>query len=451
MKKGIFKAIVVLVLVTFIVMAVAACGTIGSGSDTTTAVQTAAETTAAPETEKAEPVSITVTTWSFGTDGTASWWAQMVDGFKAKFGEQIKLDVQEIPGGNYDEKIKVLLSSDQLPDFLPNYGTPYIDLAGADLEKKFVDLTPYFDANPEFKAQFDPATLALNSRNGKIYGAASAKSMMGYFYNKELFAKAGITEPAKTWDEFWQDCDKLKAAGITALSIDTEGWPTTLLAGAMIGSSGEEGKTFMTTPKPLDYNKPFIIDAFKNIQIAFQKYTSKDAVGNKYDQSASNFLTGKTAIFFNGPWMIPDFKDVNKSSADFDKKIGVAVYPGDTSYCAPGNGDYICSKTKEKADAAWQFMMFSKSLDQQVKALDLGGITPESPKIVLPDAVKQKMEIFVNLLELATNAKTHINDYGQWYPNVGEELGKMYPELALGKITPEDFCKRLTEAAQKNK
>jgi raffinose/stachyose/melibiose transport system substrate-binding protein len=456
MKKGILRVIAILALFTFIVLAVTACGAAGSGGTTTTAVQTSSEKTATseptPEPKKAEPVTITVTTWSFGTDASATWWSQMVDGFKAKFGDQITLDVQEIPGGNYDDKIKVLLSSDQLPDYLPNYGTAYIDLVGGDLDKKFVDLTPYFDANPDFKACFDQATLDFNSRNGKVYGIPYSHSMMGYFYNKELFTKAGIAEPAKTWDEFWQDCDKLKAAGIAPLSIDTEGWPTTLLAGALIGSSGDEGLKFMTTPKPLDYNQPFVVDAFKKVQMAFQKYTTKDAVGNKYDQSENNFLMEKTAIFFNGPWMLADIKDPNKTKPDFNDKVGVAIYPADTAYCAPGNGDYICSKTKEKADASWQLMMFAKSLDQQVKALDLAGITPVSPNIVIPDSVKQKQPLFVSLLDMATKAKNHINDYqGQWYPNVCVELGKLYPELALGKITPKDFCTKLTEAAQKNK
>jgi raffinose/stachyose/melibiose transport system substrate-binding protein len=85
----------------------------------------------------------------------------------------------------------------------------------------------------------------------------------------------------------------------------------------LIGSSGDAGFKFMTTPKPVDYNQPFVIDAFTKIQTAFQKYTTADAVGNKYDQSESNFLMGKTAMFFNGPWMIPDMSDANKAEAGF--------------------------------------------------------------------------------------------------------------------------------------
>ena len=77
--------------------------------------------------------------------------------------------------------------------------------------------------------------LATNSRDGgKIYASSMEGQVIGYFYNKDLFKQAGTTEPAKTWDEFFLQCDKLKAAGITPLSMDTadSAWVTQLWMGA---------------------------------------------------------------------------------------------------------------------------------------------------------------------------------------------------------------------------
>ena len=50
--------------------------------------------------------------------------------------------------------------------------------------------------------------------------------------------KAGIEKPAETWEEFFEICDKLLAAGITPLSMDTadSGWCSSLLLGAIIGT-----------------------------------------------------------------------------------------------------------------------------------------------------------------------------------------------------------------------
>ena len=88
--------------------------------------------------------------------------------------------------------------------------------------------------------------LGCNSRDGKIYGIPYTRQVIGYFYNKDLFAQAGIEKPAKTWDEFFEQCDKLVDAGITPLSMDTadSGWVTSLMLGAMIGES-DEGEQFM--------------------------------------------------------------------------------------------------------------------------------------------------------------------------------------------------------------
>ena len=45
-------------------------------------------------------------------------------------------------------------------------------------------------------------------------------NVFAFFYNKDLFEQAGITEEPKTWDEFKDVCQKLKDAGITPMTMD---------------------------------------------------------------------------------------------------------------------------------------------------------------------------------------------------------------------------------------
>ena len=44
--------------------------------------------------------------------------------------------------------------------------------------------------------------------------------VVGFFYNKDLFQQAGITETPGTWTEFMEACQKLKDAGINAVTCD---------------------------------------------------------------------------------------------------------------------------------------------------------------------------------------------------------------------------------------
>lgn len=50
--------------------------------------------------------------------------------------------------------------------------------------------------------------------DGDIVTDTSSVAILGTYYNKELFAQAGIESEPQTWDEFLEDCKKLKDAGI---------------------------------------------------------------------------------------------------------------------------------------------------------------------------------------------------------------------------------------------
>ncbi|MGO7983687.1 extracellular solute-binding protein, partial [Rhizobium johnstonii] len=62
--------------------------------------------------------------------------------------------------------------------------------------------------------------------DGKTYGLPFSYGIEGFWYNKDLFAQAGITDTPKTLDELNDDVTKLKAAGIAPISVgDGDKWP----------------------------------------------------------------------------------------------------------------------------------------------------------------------------------------------------------------------------------
>ena len=284
--------------------------------------------------------------------------------------------------------------------------------------------------------------------DGKIYGIPFTRQVIGYFYNKDLFAQAGIEKPAETWDEFFEQCDKLLAAGITPLSMDTadSGWVTSLWLGAMIASN-DAGEEFMNTIQPKDYNTPEFIDAATKIQQMFQKYTTSDAVGGAYENAASNFYMEETAMIANGPWMISDFYDTSLVEEGFADKIGTAMFPGGVMYNSGKIGFNIASKDEEKLQAALTFVDFLTSEESQVKMLEMTGETP-AMEGVSSDNVKPLVNEVINNGDNATRC---INDFQSlWYANVVDEISVQYPLLAQGEITPEQFAQALTDAAAKN-
>lgn len=378
-----------------------------------------------------------------GVSVTTEWFQDRLAAFNEQYGDQIKVNVEEIAGDqNYIDKMKVLYSSDSLPDVINTGGYNLID----SMMDQMVDLTPYID--DELRTHGSDICWETNSRDGKVYGIPFTRQVIGYFYNKDLFAKAGIEKPAETWDEFFEQCDKLLAAGITPLSMDTadSGWVTSLMLGAMVAQT-DEGEKFMNTSLPTDYNFPEFIEAAANIQKMFQKYTTADAIGGAYENAASNFYMEETAIIANGPWMISDFYDTSLVEDGFADKIGTAMFPGGVMYNSGKIGFNIASKDEEKLQAALTFVDFLTSEESQVKMLEMTGETPAMEGVSSDNVKPLVNEVISN----GDNATRCINDFQSlWYANVVDEISVQYPLLAQGKITPEQFAQALTDAAAKN-
>ena len=394
----------------------------------------------------AKVIEINFPTFWVGVNTTAPWFKERVETFNKKYEGKYKVVVEEIPGDqNYIDKMKVLYASNSLPDVISTGGYNLIDM----MKDKLVDLTPYLDKDSNWKSRISKEGLKVNSRDGKVYGIPFNKQIIGYFYNKELFEKAGIDKPADTWDGLLTQADKLKAAGITPFSMDTadSGWVTTLMLGAMIAGQNQAGADFMNQSLPKNYNTPEFINAATVIQKMFKNYTTSDAIGGKYENAANNFMAGKTAMIANGPWMISSFYDTTMSPEGFADKLGVAAYPGNVMYNSGKIGFNIAAKTPEKIEASLEFVKFMTSDESQKLQLEVNGEIPDSPSIT-SDKVKPLVK---DTITLGNNAKVKINDFQSlWYANVVDEISIQYPLLAKGSITPEQFASALTAAAAKN-
>ncbi len=393
-------------------------------------------------------------TFQIGVNTAAPVVAQLVEEFNATNEGKIKIVVEEIPGdANYIEKIKILLSSGDLPPVIYGAGYNLLDLALAN--NSLVDLTTYVDADPQWKAMYNDKAMEVNSRDGKLYGSSSEGNTIGYFYNKELFQKAGITGPAKTWDEFFAQLETLKEAGITPLSMDTadSAWVTSLWLGALIATSGEEGEAFMGLMMPDDYNLPVFTNAVEKIQTMFQNYTTLDAVGGKYENAANAFLCGQTAMIANGPWMIGDFADTTKAPEGFADKVGVAIYPEGFAYDEPIQG-YLVTKqgVPEFEKAAVEMVKFFTGAYAQTVALEKQGMLPASTQVEITETAKTNFPLLAEFVIALEGADIRTaTTQATMYPNLLDVMSQELPNLANGSMTAEQFSQALTDGAAKNK
>jgi raffinose/stachyose/melibiose transport system substrate-binding protein len=407
-------------------------------------------TTPAPK----EVITINYPTFNVGAHVSAKSETAMLDRFNQLYGEEIKIEIEEYPGDiAYIDKMKVLAATKELP-LVVGGKNGVKDLAVKNGQA--VDLRKFFEQDPEFRALFSDEVIAANTEaDGSIYSLAVEAFVIGYYYNKEMFEKAGIT-PAKTWDEFMSNNDKLLAKGFIPLSLGSgeNSWTANLILAAMIATDSADGLKWMNTKYPTTYNVPAVTNSLKKMQTLFQKYTTPDALGGTYNNAANNFLQGKTAIIANGPWMIADFSNTEKALAGFQDKVGVAAFPGNGMVFAFQEGQMIAKQddtTEEELQAAWKLFKALSDSEAQTIRMTMAGFFP-SAKLEIPADYKASNPIFANYVDSSSAVTTKFMYFDiQSYPSVIDAFGKYYPELTNKKITAEQMATKLDEAAAKNK
>lgn len=435
--KSVKRALSLLIAAGMCAATLAGCG---GGTSSSAASAGSAEGTASGA--SGEVVQISFPTFMCGTASQTAWAAERIAAFNEEYAGQYEVVVEEIPGDqNYIDKLKVLYSADDLPDVIVTGGYNLIDM----FKDKLVDLTPYIEADEEWNAMISDVGRNVNSRDGKLYGIPYIRQTVGYFYNKDLFEQAGIESVPQTWDEFFEACDKLKAAGITPVSMDTadSGWCSGLMLGAAIADAGDAGEEFMNTNQPETYNTPEFIEGATKIQRLFQEYTTTDAIGGDYSVAANNFFNDRTAIIANGPWMVSDFYDTSVAPEGFADKVGVAAFPGNVMYNSGQIGWSIASKTEEKIEASLAFVKFMTSEESQRLDLEMSAAVPDCS---IEDA--DVYPLITETIALADGADRSINDFQSlWHASVVDEISVQFPLLADGTLTPEAFAQALTDAA----
>ena len=112
----------------------------------------------------------------------------------------IKFEITSAQNQPYKEKIKVVVGSDECPDiffsFCGEFSERFIR------EGLLMDLTPYLEADPEWKASLMETQMnEYTTADGMVYGIPFRLDAKEFFYNVDIFNELGLKAP-ETWDEF---------------------------------------------------------------------------------------------------------------------------------------------------------------------------------------------------------------------------------------------------------
>jgi len=147
---------------------------------------------------------ITVVIAEYSKDHTRGFWQALAEQYTKQGGP--KVDLRIIDWNSIDQQVTTMIQNNQPPDVL--------NLNSFSSYARDGLLYPAEDVlSPNTREDFLEAFARGGQYQGKLYGLPILSSARAFFYNRDLFAKAGLEAPPKTWNDFVQHAKKLQALG----------------------------------------------------------------------------------------------------------------------------------------------------------------------------------------------------------------------------------------------
>jgi raffinose/stachyose/melibiose transport system substrate-binding protein len=195
--------------------------------------------------------------------------------------------------------------------------------------------------------------------NGKTYGIPGETETVGLFYNKKIFNRLGIDQPASL-DDLAAAAKKAKAAGLVPLAVsDKEGWEGGhLLSMALSSAVGPAGmKALLDGHK--SWNSPKVTSSLA-LWDDYNKagYLPNSPTSVDYDGATAMFYSGKAAMIPTGSWLVGEIDDNTNFPVGyipFPAAHGPGVFAGGL-----GSGPFISANSNKKGEDL-QFLNFLAS------------------------------------------------------------------------------------------
>jgi multiple sugar transport system substrate-binding protein len=228
-----------------------------------------------------------------------------------------------------------------------------------------------------------PAVANANAINGHHYAMPENYFDEMMCYNKDIFAKAGLTPPT-TWDEFAADASKLTVikngkpvqyAIALGDQTDTAQFWQPLLWNGGGGVVSDDGKTsLLGDPKTISALE-FWVHGVKDLHWS--------PIGDQGPAAQSLFTEGKAAMFPCGPWVVAAAQDAKIN-------LGLAPMPSGPAGNFPWAGSIVfavpSTDTPEQKAAAEAFGDFWNSKASQIIFSSANGY-PTTRSDVTPDDI----------------------------------------------------------------
>ena len=393
---------------------------------------TPASTSAPAKAESAELVY-----WSMwnNTEPQAIVIQEAVKAYEAKSGNTVTIewkgrDIKDIIQAALDAGTKIDLFDDDFMRVGQNYAASCMDL------EEFAKAADY--------DSYAVAALPTAARKwaGSLKEIPYQPYTSGVFYNKAAFEKAGITAEPKTWTEFLDACEKLKAAGFIPLAQD-DAYAMYTLGFQLARYIGQDGIVKVVN-EGLWAEEPAVAKAVNDIVALKTKGYLSTSAPDAFPAGENEIGLGNAAMVVNASWVPGEIT----TNTECDLEWGMFNYPtGDggkdpSTIANVGAQAFAIPAKSENGQAAFDLitMITSGEFDQKM-ALDSNGIPADTRNGEWPKLIAGCKDSF--------NALTDVYDWNMGLntdPDIQVVIKDSILKVFEGKMDAAAFVAELEKA-----
>jgi raffinose/stachyose/melibiose transport system substrate-binding protein len=380
---------------------------------------------------------------------TLDLWNSIAKDYEAQ-NKGVKIDFEYLENEAFKAKLPTMLQSDaDRPNAIYSWGG---GVMRAQSKAGFLqDITA--SAAPWASTLSPPAVNAFQV-DGKTVGIPFDVGEVAFFYNKKLFAQAGVkAEDIKSWDDFLAAVKKIKAAGITPIVVGGgEKWPMHFYYSYLvIRLGGAQALADASAGKNGGFKNPVFVEAGKRLrELAAIEPFQQGYLATTHNQAEGMFGDGKAAMQLMGEWLLVT---QNANAADGKGQpidnIGVFSFPmlpggkGKPTDTLGGINGFLVTKgaPKETAD----FLKFFSQEKYQREAAAKGVYIPVvngTQSAIQNPVVKQ---LAADLAATTYHQNFFDQDLG---PSVGRVVNDISVAVAAGQMSPEDGAAAIQQASE---
>ncbi|MBR2676474.1 MAG: extracellular solute-binding protein [Solobacterium sp.] len=250
-----------------------------------------------------ESVSLNVTTTFAGEDGNAQNFKNSVAAWESKTGNKV-VDTSATSDENFKTRIITDFETGSEPDVLFFFnGADANDFVKAG---KVVSIDEIRKSYPEYASNMDDGRISASPADGVKYAVPVNGYWEAMFVNKEVLDAAGVTMPDEntTWEEFLDDCEKIKKAGYAPIAAALGNIPHYWWEYGIFNHQTPENHLEIPGAADDTIGKEWVAGLEDVKQLYELGYFPDNTLSATDDETFAMFTDGKAAFLLDGSWKV---------------------------------------------------------------------------------------------------------------------------------------------------